>query len=88
MSHKCSILGCDFEFVDQQSAEVHAATSWHCISCGYSDDREVTIHNIATKCEECDAKHSKWIRVNFKRKAYVVNGRLSIKEKGKWVHYE
>lgn len=86
--HKCSILGCNFEFVSKEKAELHSATSWHCISCGASDDRELTIENIATKCGKCGERATKCIRVNFKRKAYVVDGRLSIKEKGKWVHYE
>ncbi len=85
---KCSILGCTLEFVSKETAEVHAATSWHCIKCGYSDDREVTLENIATECGECESSNNKCIRVNFKRPAYIVGGKLSIKENGKWVHYE
>lgn len=86
--NKCSILGCAQEFANAESAHLHAANSWHCIGCGYSDNTELTLHNINKKCDECTAKYSKCIRVNFKKKAYVVNGRLSIKEKGQWVHYE
>ena len=85
---KCSILGCKSEFISKEKAELHAATSWHCIKCGYSDDRELTIENIATECDECSVNSTKCIRVNFKRPAYVVAGKLSIKENGKWVHYE
>jgi hypothetical protein len=86
--NKCGILGCNLEFATAEQAGLHSATSWHCIRCGYSDDREVTIHNIATTCNECATSATKCIRVNFKKKAYVVAGRLSIKEHGRWVHYE
>jgi len=86
--NKCPILGCRIEFANKEQSEIHAATSWHCIRCGYSDDREVTIHNIATTCDECSTIAHKCIRVNFKKKAYVVAGKLSIKEHGRWVHYE
>lgn len=86
--NKCSILGCSFEFVTKERAELHAANSWHCIGCGFSDGQELTLENIATRCSRCEDRAGKCIRVNFKRKAYVVDGRLSIKEKGRWVHYE
>lgn len=85
---KCSILGCGQEFISKEQAELHAATSWHCISCGFSDNTELTLHNIATECDHCSKSKRKCIRVDFKRKAYVVNGVLSIKERGRWVHYE
>lgn len=85
---KCTILGCNFEFITKEQAELHAVNTWHCIGCGYCDGNELTIHNIATHCEKCLDHNKKRIRVNFKRKAYVVDGRLSIKEQGKWIHYE
>lgn len=86
--NKCPILGCKFEFTNAEQAELHAASSWHCISCGMSDDTEVTIHNVATQCSSCANSTRKRIRVDFKRKAYVVGGRLSRRENGRWVHYE
>lgn len=85
---KCTILGCTFEFITKEQAELHAANSWHCIGCGYSDGGELTIQNIANYCDKCITNNSKCIRVNFKRKAYVVAGRLSVKEQGRWIHYE
>lgn len=86
--NKCTILGCDFEFATREQAELHSANTWHCIGCGISDGSELTIENVGENCTKCiDEKH-KCIRVNFKRKAYVVDGRLSIKEQGRWVHYE
>lgn len=88
MIHRCSILGCRIEFVNKEQSEIHAATAWHCIRCGYSDDREVTLENIATLCDDCSTTAKKCIRVNFRKKAYVVAGRLSVKERGRWVHYE
>lgn len=85
---KCSILGCNQEFVTKQQAELHSATDWHCLSCGFSDNKELTVENIAIQCNQCTSTKQKCIRVDFKRKAYVVNGILSIREKGRWVHYE
>lgn len=85
---KCSILGCNLEFVTTEQAELHAATTWHCISCGFSDGKELSIENLSTSCEHCLSTKRKCIRVDFKRKAYVVDGRLSMKERGRWVHYE
>lgn len=85
---KCSILGCGQEFVNREQADLHAATSWHCISCGFSDNTEVTIENVATECTSCMKTQHKCIKVDFKRKAYFVNGVLSVKEKGRWTHYE
>lgn len=85
---KCTILGCNQEFVSKEQADLHSATSWHCISCGYSDNLELTIENIGLECTRCLKSKQKCIRVDFKRKAYVVNGTLSVKEKGRWVHYE
>jgi len=86
--NKCSILGCAFEFVSKEKADLHAATSWHCVRCGYSDDKELTLENVGEYCTKCIGENHKCIRVNFKRKAYVIAGRLSIKENGRWVHYE
>ncbi|NDG29287.1 hypothetical protein EB118_04190 [bacterium] len=85
---KCSILGCNQEFIDNERMQLHAATSWHCISCGYSDNSELTIENIANKCIHCLKPAHQCIKVDFKKKAYVVNGTLSLKENGRWVHYE
>lgn len=92
MIHKCSILGCGKEFVSNEKAQIHAATSWHCIGCGYSDETELTVKNIATKCNDC-TKRCKYICVDFKRRVYTVNeiGKrpvLVAKEYGKWVRYE
>lgn len=92
--HKCSILGCNLEFSDKEQAMLHAGTSWHCILCGKSDDREVTYENCLDKCAECNAKPPKcqYIRADFKRKVYqVVTGtkpRFVAREYGRWVHYE
>jgi NMD protein affecting ribosome stability and mRNA decay len=86
--HKCSILGCKWHFVTEEKAKLHSATSWHCIRCGYSDDRELTIENIATPCLDCASKSKKCIRVDFRKKTYVVSGRLSVKEGDRWIHYE
>lgn len=85
---KCSILGCNQEFNSKEKTRLHEATDWHCISCGHSDNTELTINNVGTACDKCLNVKSRCIRVDFKRKAYVVNGVLSIKEKGRWVHYE
>lgn len=85
---KCTILGCNQQFVTKQQADLHSATDWHCIACGFSDNRELTIENIASPCTHCLGAKQKCIRVDFKRKAYVANGTLSIKENGRWVHYE
>lgn len=85
---KCTILGCNQEFVNREQAELHAATTWHCISCGYSDNTELTMENLANNCHDCSKSTRKCIRVDFKRKAYFVNGVLSVKEKGRWTHYE
>lgn len=86
--NKCSILGCCHEFVTREQADLHAANTWHCIGCGFSDGAELTLNNIGEQCLKCMGEQAKCIRVNFKRKAYVVNGKLSIKEHGRWTHYE
>lgn len=85
---KCSILGCSQEFVNKEQAELHSANSWHCMTCGFSDNTELTLQNIATDCINCLKTKHKCIRVDFKRKAYFANGVLSVREKGRWVHYE
>lgn len=85
---KCSILGCGQEFVNREQADLHAANSWHCISCGHSDNTELTLDNIANYCDGCSKTKTSCIKVDFKRKAYFVNGVLSVKEKGRWIHYE
>jgi len=77
-------------------AKLHEAVSWHCSICGYSNDAPLTSENANAKCDTCAKSPPKciYIRAEFKRKAYVAyypDGRpvgLSIKENGKWVHYD
>lgn len=52
----CPILGCNLLFVNGDDAELHSATSWHCIGCGISDDRELTTDNIGEHCECCSTQ--------------------------------
>lgn len=85
---KCPILGCNIEFVLKEQAELHAANTWHCIGCGYSDGSELTLENVGDNCINCRKSKQRCIHVDFRRKAYVVEGRLSKRENGKWVHYE
>jgi len=49
----CSIHGCRLLFIDKEQADLHAATSWHCLGCGISDDRELTEENAGEYCERC-----------------------------------
>jgi rubrerythrin len=51
--NNCPILGCNILFADKEDAELHSANSWHCIACGYSDDRELTNENLAELCPMC-----------------------------------
>ncbi len=95
MAHKCSIHGCDWEFVDKKTALLHAANTWHCLMCGKTNGTELTVDNCSDVCETCNTSEKKcqYIRVDFKRKIYTVKrgdrGHVLVaKEFGKWVHYE
>ena len=95
MSHKCTIRGCGWEFVDKKTALLHSANTWHCILCGKTNGVELTVENCTDACDDCrdDEKKCQYIRVDFKRKIYSVKRKdkghvLVAKEYGKWVHYE
>lgn len=94
MKTKCSILGCGKTFSDVEQAELHAATTWHCILCGASEERELTYENCTDKCHNCEIKPLKcvYIRADFNKKVYQVvtdkKPRFVAKEYGRWVHYE
>ena len=52
----CSIHGCHILFVDKEQANLHEANSWHCLSCGISDDRELTEENAGEYCDMCSTR--------------------------------
>lgn len=94
--HNCSIKGCPLAFDDADTTLLHEASSWHCTICGFSDDRLLTGENVTDLCTNCAESDLKCvlIRVEFKKKAYAAHYPdkrpvcLSVKENGRWVHYD
>jgi len=58
---RCSIEGCPLIFETDAEAELHAANTWHCVSCGFSDNRELTNDNINTPCPACGKPKTEYI---------------------------
>lgn len=94
--YQCEIKGCNKTFFHPQNAKLHAAISWHCVMCGYSDDRELKLGEELDMCDNCKKQtvDCTFVKVNFVKKAYVAkypdgtSSALTKKEKGKWIKYE
>lgn len=48
---KCRVPGCSMKFRDVMQRNLHEATTWHCIICGFSDGSDLM---RITKVEELE----------------------------------
>ena len=90
----CRIPGCKMSFVDELQAVMHAANTWHCVICGFSDGKELTKENMNEACPFCVTGINRldYYKVDFVRKCYMLfrKGKIErfvTRENNKWVAY-
>ena len=77
----CRIPNCTLKFSDELQRSLHEATTWHCISCGFSDGSDLMRINsmeelhciLCTLCAKWQAivdPRGSVIVVDFKHKRY------------------
>lgn len=73
---RCGRRGCLHTFDILAQALLHAANTWHCRGCGFSDGRELSMTNYELQCQLCGPKFYKpnaVIFVDFRTKKRVLH---------------